>query len=85
MAFSLNPVMKKYLSMISDLNGKKVFRLLTQHFPFKWMGGSIALGQMNKSITLKSGAVTESFVVNWSNKKREEQIEDMITKISNVV
>ena len=81
MAFSLNPVIKKYLSDLNALENKKIFCIVTQHFPYKWMGGTLALGQMKKLINTKNGVLQMSDVINWTNKNRDNQIREIITNI----
>ncbi len=85
MAFSLNPVMKKYLSMLPSLKDKKIFCMVTQHFPYKWMGGSNCLNQMRKIVKSKYGELYLTDVVSWTNKKREEQIEKIISSFNNAI
>ena len=85
MAFSLNPVMKKYLSMLSSLKDKKIFCLTTQHFPYKWMGGSNCLNQMRNIIRQKGSDCLNTGVVCWSNKKRETQIETIFQDYINAI
>lgn len=74
-AFSLSPVMQKYLSGIHDLGGKKVFCLVTQHFPKPWLGGNNAIKQMKKLVAGKGGTVADTAVINWTAKNRAAQIE----------
>jgi len=80
--FSLNPIMKIYLSKLSDLQGKKISCFVTEHFPKPWMGGNHAIKQIKRLIRDKRGIVTDCSVINWSNSKREEQINEMISRLS---
>jgi flavodoxin len=80
-AFSLAPIMKKYLEQINTLNEKKIVCFVTQYFPYKWMGGSNAINQMKK--LCKSKNVLEAGIINWSNKDREKMINDVIKNIIN--
>jgi len=80
--FSLNPIMKIYLSKLSDLQGKKISCFVTEHFPKPWMGGNHAIKQIKRLIRDKKGIVTDCSVINWSNSKREEQINEMISRLS---
>ncbi len=83
-AFSLPFVMKAYFSHITSLKGKKVGCFVTQHFPFAWMGGNNALGQMKKACQVKDGNVFDSGVVNWAHKQRETKISDVTKKMASV-
>lgn len=83
-AFSLTPTMKAYLAQITALKGKKVGYFTTQHFPFAWMGGNKAITQMKKACEAKGAVPLGTGVVNWSSKKREEKIADVLNKLSNI-
>lgn len=81
-AFSLAPLMKKYLSQVSGLSGKKVYCFVTQHLKRKWMGGNRAVGQIGFLCREKGAEVIDSSVVNWSNTMREKQIEEIVSRFS---
>jgi menaquinone-dependent protoporphyrinogen IX oxidase len=83
-AFSLSPVMKAYLAEIPQIQGKKVSCFVTEHFPKPWMGGNHAIKQILGLIAQKGGTVTCSGVINWSGKAREEQINDVISKLCKI-
>jgi len=76
--FCLSPVMKKYLEQIDSLSEKTVGCYLTQQFPFAFLGGNRSIRQMKNLIKLKGNIVKLSGVINWSNKKREEQIHNLV-------
>lgn len=82
-AFALCPVMKTYLNDIKSLNKKKVICFVTQFFPFPWMGGNNAIKQMKTICQDKGATILNTGIVNWSNKKREVMIKDIIDSISN--
>jgi hypothetical protein len=79
-AFSLPQVMATYLKQLPALNGTKVACFVTQQLPKPWMGGSRALGQMTKLVTDLGGVVIQTAVVNWSSKKREAQIDELVQR-----
>jgi len=81
-AFSLSSVMASYLTQIASLQGKKVAFLVTQFFPFPWMGGNRAIGQMKKICEPKGAATRGAAVVNWSNPSREKRITEVVEKLS---
>jgi len=81
-AFSLSSVMASYLTQIPSLQGKKVAFLVTQFFPFPWMGGNRTVGQMKKICEPKGAAVCGTAVVNWSNPNREKRITEVVEKLS---
>ena len=80
-AFSLAIVMKEYLAQISTLEGKRVFSFVTKQLPSKFTGGTKANRQINAAVELKSGKVEKSFIVSWKNKKRENEIANLIEEI----
>lgn len=70
-AFSLSPVLSAYLKQIGSLAGKKVACLVTQQFPYPWMGGNRAIGQMRRLCKEKDATIVGSAVVNWAKSRRE--------------
>jgi len=81
-AFSLCRAMQQALSEMGSLQGKRVMGLVTQAFPYRWMGGNRALKQMAKAARAKGGEIEASAVVNWMNKKREQQIVEAVESLS---
>ncbi len=80
-AFSLPPVMSRYLRQIESLEGKKTACFVTMHFPFDWMGGNRTIRQMVKICTSKGADVEGTGIINWSGKNREELIESMTYRL----
>lgn len=81
-AFSLAPVMRLYLSQISSLADKVVCCFVTQHLTKPWLGGSKAIRQI-KAACRKNGAdVRLSGIVNWSSSSRNQQIDDIVSRLS---
>jgi len=70
-AFSLSPVLSAYLKRLSSLEGKKVGCLVSQQFPYAWMGGNRAIRQMKTLCKAKGGSIIGSGVVHWAKAKRE--------------
>lgn len=81
-AFSLVQVMKAYLGQCASLEGKPVACLVTQAFPYPWMGGNRAIRQMCKLVEAKGGTVRGTGIVNWMKKSRAEQIVEVTDKLS---
>jgi len=81
-AFSLSSVMASYLTQIASLQGKKVAFLVTQFFPFPWMGGNRTVGQMKKICESKGAVVCGAEIINWSNPSREKRIIEVVEKLS---
>jgi flavodoxin len=81
--FSLSPVMKAYLGCIGQLRGKKTGCFITHYFPYAWMGGNQALGQLCGIVKAKGASVYGTGMVHWSRAAtRETQIEAVAGKLS---
>lgn len=80
-AFSLCAVMARYLSEIGSLDGKKIGCLVTQQFPYPWMGGNRAIRQMAALCQSKGATVCGSGVVNWAQSKREQTIAKAVHRL----
>lgn len=81
-AFSLSQVMVEYLKQVPSLQGKKVACLITQAFPFPWLGGNRAVRQMKGACESKGATVIGSGIVNWMKKSREQQIVEVVDRLS---
>ena len=81
-AFSLSGVMRFYLGQIKDFEAKPVFCFVTQHFPFRCLGGNHALRQFEKALNNKNALIKGTSVVNWSSKKRVDLIDKTVELIS---
>lgn len=82
--FSLSPVMLKYLNQLPVYEGKKICCYVTQQLPFPWMGGKRAIRQMTELLKNKGAVIFDTGIVNWSNKKRENLIVDVIGRLCKV-
>lgn len=71
-----------YLKQIPDFDTNNVSCFLTEQFPYKWMGGSRALSKMKKFLEEKGAKINASGVINWGNKKREQQIDELVARFS---
>lgn len=81
-AFQISPIMKRYLESLPSLQGKKIACFVTHHFPFAFLGGNQTINAMKKIIAQKGGKVFQQGVIDWSNKKRETQIQDLVRDLS---
>jgi flavodoxin len=81
-AFSLCQAMVDYLKQMAPLQNKQVALLVTEFFPYPWMGGNRAIRQMTSLCQSKDAAVYGSGIVNWSKKRREQQIVEVVDKLS---
>lgn len=83
-AFSLSPVMKKYLSQVNSLEGKKVCCFVTQGFPKPWMGGNHSVKQMVKLCSAKNCKPSKTGIVNWPEKSREVLTANLVTSFTGI-
>jgi len=81
-AFSLSAVMTGYLEQITSLQDKQVACLVTEAFPYPWMGGNRAIRQMRKICESKGATVCGSGVVNWMSSRRDQQITEVTDRLS---
>lgn len=81
-AFSLCQAMVEYLKQVESLQGKKVALLVTEFFPYPWMGGNRAVRQMTRLCKSKSATICGSGIVNWSKRRREQQIVEVVDELS---
>jgi flavodoxin len=83
-AFSLSPVMKAWLQEKPAIQGKPVVCFVTEHFPHPWMGGTRAMKQFTQACLSLGAKLVETGIVNWTSKKRSEQIEDLSNRITRI-
>ena len=81
-AFSLSPVMRSYLTGVDSLQGKQVACLVTQFFPYPWMGGNRAIRQMRELCESKGATASGSAVVNWCRFRRVKTIASAIDRLT---
>jgi len=81
-AFSLSPVLTTYLKKVDSLAGKTVACLVSQQFPYAWMGGNRAAGQMKKLAKAKGATIAGSAVVHWAESKRESSTAAAVVKLT---
>jgi flavodoxin len=83
-AFSLCQAMVEYLKQVAPLQDKKVAFLVTQAFPYPWLGGNRAVRQMKRLCESKGATVCGSGIVNWMKKSREQQIVEVVDRLSSL-
>ena len=81
-AFSLSPVMASCLKQVASLQNKTVALLVTQAFPYPWLGGNRAIRQMKKACESKGATVCGSGIVNWMKSRRDQQIIEVVDRLS---
>ena len=73
-AFSLSALMRKTLTQIQGMQGKPTGLLVTQAFPFAWLGGNRAMRQMTGVLKEKGAVIAGTEIVNWMGSGLEERI-----------
>lgn len=79
--FSLSNVMQLYLNGISSIKNKKTALLVTQYFPFAFLGGNRAIRQMKSICEQKGAKVCGREIINWSKKDRQQQIKQAVRSL----
>ena len=82
--FSPSGVMKEYLANTPSLASKKVFLFVTQSFPFPWMGGNGSIKKLTEICAGKGAIIIGSGIVNYTKKKREPKILELLEKLKEV-
>jgi flavodoxin len=82
--FSLSKIMNAYLDRLPKLSGKKVACFITQSFPHPIFGGNRSLRQLKSACQQMGASVYASGIVNWSNSRREDQIENLVKSLSQI-
>ena len=80
----LAPVMREYLTRLSPLHAKKAGCFITQHFPWKWMGASSSVQKITKATEQHGATVLATGIVQWSSKKREDQINQLVESMCKI-
>jgi NAD(P)H dehydrogenase (quinone) len=81
---SISAAMIKYLGQLPSLAGKEAACLVTEAFPFGWMGGNRAIRQMVEICEAKGATVRGSGLVNWMRPTRKWQIERVTDSLTGV-
>jgi hypothetical protein len=76
--------MRAYLEQLPDLSSKKVSCFVTQSFSKAWLGGNRSVKQFVNALSKKGASVTNTGVVNWNSKIREQQISDIAARFSKI-
>jgi flavodoxin len=83
-AFSLCQAMVDYLKQVASLQNKQVALLVTEAFPYPWLGGNRAVRQMKRLCESQGATVCGSGIVNWMKKRREQQIVEVVDRLSSL-
>lgn len=84
-AFRLCSMMRRYLLQIDTLAHKKVCAFVTHYFAHSSLGGKQGIKNIEELIKSRDGLLSESAIINWSNSKRQSQIEEMVERFIRVV
>lgn len=79
---TLSPIMSAYIRGCDNFQGKKVACIITQSFPYPWMGGNRCNKVMVELCKLKGADVIGTGVVNWSKKNRDKVINKLVERIA---
>lgn len=74
--------MQVFMKSLPSMQDRLAVGFVTQAFPFQWMGGVQALAVLEKLIAERGGKLSAQGVVNWSSRKRSQQIASLIETIA---
>lgn len=80
--FSITFTLKSYLDKIESFNNIKTLLFVTHALPFAWLGGKQAIKQIQNICEKKNANILNTAIIDWKNKKREEQIESLVNDFS---
>lgn len=83
--FQASPVIKKFFDEAKDIEGKNVAMFVTHAFPYNFLGGKSAIGQMEKMCHEKGARVQFTGIIDWGSGKREKQIETLVKNITDLM
>lgn len=83
--FQASPVIKKFFEEAEGIEGKNVAMFVTHAFPYSFLGGKSAIGQMDKMCSEKGAKVGFTGIIDWGSGKREKQIEALVKNITNMM
>ena len=82
---SATPAIRKAVSQMPFLDGKRVVLLTTEWFPLDWMGGSHTLKQLEHAVADQGGQVVATGIIHWERKDRQEQIDAFSREFSQLL
>ena len=83
--FSISPVLKAWIEKTGSLQGKKLAIFVTHAFPFSFMGGKSAIRQIESKCREKGADIFALGIIDWGNKKRDKQIEDLVARFEGLM
>lgn len=81
-AFTLATPMRCYLEQLDSLIGKKVALLVTQFFPYPFLGGNQAIRRMKQICEEKGARICVAEIINWSRRRRDVNITEVVERLS---
>lgn len=83
--FQPSKAMSAFLTQLAELSERKVVCFVTHFFPFAWMGGKPSISKM-KSVCEKKGAkVLLTGIIDWKNRKRNQEIKQFTDAVLGLV
>ena len=83
--FQASPVIRKFFEEAKDIEGNNVSMFVTHAFPYSFLGGKSAIGQMDKMCREKGAKVGFTGIIDWGSGKREKQIETLVKNITDLM
>lgn len=70
---------------MGTLKDKQVAIFVTHAFPFSFMGGKSAIGQIESLCRQKNADIVAKGIIDWGNKKRDAQIEALVKSFTEIL
>lgn len=83
--FQASPVIKKFFDEAKGIEGKSMAVFVTHAFPYNFLGGKSAIGQMDKMCREKGIKLEFTGIIDWGSGKREKQIETLVKNITDLM
>ena len=83
-AFNVSAAMHACILGLPNLDNRKTALFVTHFFPFAWMGGTPTINKMKSLCKSKNANVVGTGIINWKRSNKEQQIEQMTTRLSSI-
>jgi len=80
--FSLSAVMSAYLTQITSVGYKKTVCFVTKGLRSAWTGGNRSIASMKRALASSGAIVCATGIVSWSSKRRDDDITEMVERLS---
>ena len=80
-AFSICPVLDKYVKGLGKLTGKKALGFVTKGLPFLWTGGRRALNVIEEELSLSDATLCSGEIIHMSKTRNDANLQPYIDRM----